>query len=128
AGPRTDGQRAALDRLAAWDGDLAAGSAAAAAYQVWNVKIADAILLPRLGEDLYRHYHSLRQWTNAFQFQTLPNLLLIPTARWFGEAGAAARDRTLLGALDAALEELATTLGEDPAMWRWGDIDRVRFA
>src|SRR5262249_61582537 len=36
--PETDHQREALDRLSVWDGDLAAGSAAAALYQVWNVK------------------------------------------------------------------------------------------
>jgi penicillin amidase len=126
--PGTDRQRDALALLGAWDGDLAAGSAAAALYQVWNVKIAEAVLLPRLGEELYRHYHSLRQWTNAFQFQTLPNLLRAPTARWFGDEGAEARDRTLRGALDAALDELAEILGSDPAAWRWGDLHRVRFA
>ena len=61
------------------------------------MKIAEAVLVPLLGEDLYRHYHSLRQWTNAFQFQALPNLLRMPTARWFGEDGAAARDRVAAG-------------------------------
>jgi penicillin G amidase len=126
--PETARQRAALDRLGAWDGDLAAGSAAAALYQVWNVKIAEAVLLPLLGEDLYQHYHSLRQWTNAFQFQALPNLLRMPTARWFGEGGAGARDRVLRGALDAALDELTATLGDDPDAWRWGDLHRIRFA
>jgi penicillin amidase len=126
--PETERQREALALLAAWDGDLAAGDPAAALYQVWNVRIAEAILLPRLGEDLYTHYHSLRQWTNAFQFQALPNLLRMPTARWFGEDGAAARDRVLLEALDAALDELTTTLGDDPGAWQWGDLHRVRFA
>jgi penicillin amidase len=126
--PETDRQRDALALLGAWDGDLGATSAAAALYQVWNVKIAEAVLIPRLGEDLYRHYHSLRQWTNAFQFQTLPNLLRTPTARWFGEDGAAARNRTLLGALDAALDELTATLGDDPEAWQWGGVHRVRFA
>jgi penicillin G amidase len=126
--PATDPQRRALDLLRAWDGDLAAGSAAAAVYEVWNVKIAEAVLAPRLGEDLYRHYHSLRQWTNAFQFQTLPNLLRMPTARWFGEDGADARDGVLRDALDAALDDLTATLGDDPDAWRWGDLHRVAFA
>jgi penicillin amidase len=126
--PETDRQREALARLSAWNGDLAADSAAAAVYQVWNVKVAEAVLVPRLGEDLYKHYHSLRQWTNAFQFQALPNLLRMPTARWFGEDGTAGRDRVLRGALNAALDELETTLGDDPGAWCWGDIHRVRFA
>jgi penicillin amidase len=127
-GAETDRQREALARLAAWDGDLAADSGPAALYQVWNVKIAEAVLQPRLGEDLYKHYHSLRQWTNAFQLQALPNLLLMPTARWFGEDGTAGRDRVLRTALDAALDELSATLGDDPETWRWGDVHRVRFA
>jgi penicillin G amidase len=126
--PETDRQREALARLSAWDGDLAAGSAAAAVYEVWNVKIAEAVLVPLLGQDLYRHYHSLRQWTNAFQFQALPNLLRMPTARWFGEDGTAARDRVLQSTLDAALDELAGALGDDPDAWRWGDLHRISLA
>jgi penicillin G amidase len=126
--PATDRQREALALLAAWDGRLAADDAAAAVYQVWNGKIAEAVLLPRLGEDLYRHYHSLRQWTNAFQFQALPNLLRMPTARWFGEDGIAGRDRVLLEALDAALDELTATLGDDPGTWQWGNLHRILFA
>ena len=127
---RPDGkrQRGALELLAAWDGDLRADSAAAALYQVWNVKIAEAILLPRIGEDLYRHYHSLRQWTNAFQFQALPNMLRMPTARWFGENGTEARDRILRVTLDVALDELTAAFGHDVADWRWGDLHRVTFA
>jgi penicillin amidase len=126
--PRTERHREALALLAGWNGDLAVDSAAAVVYEVWNAKIAEAVLLPRLGEDLYRHYHSLRESGNAFQFQALPNLLLMPTARWFGEDGAEARDRVLLDALDAALDELTSTLGGGPGTWRWGDIHRIRFA
>jgi penicillin amidase len=126
--PTTERERIALGLLAAWDGDLRADSSPAALYQVWNVKLAEAILIPRIGEDLYRHYHSLRQWTNAFQFQALPNLLRLPTARWFGEDGIATRDRVLLGALEEALDELGAAFGNDPATWRWGDLHRVTFA
>jgi len=126
--PETGRQRAALELLGAWDGDLRADSAAAALYQVWNVKIAEAVLIPRVGEELYRHYHSLRQWTNAFQFQALPNMLRLPTARWFGGNGTESRDRLLRGALDAALDELTATIGDDITAWRWGDLHRVRFA
>jgi penicillin G amidase len=126
--PGSERQSGALELLVKWDGDLRADSAAAALYQVWNVKIAETVLVPRIGEDLYRHYHSLRQWTNAFQFQALPNLLRLPTARWFGEDGTEARDRVLRDALDAALDQLGATLGDDPSAWHWGDLHRVRFA
>lgn len=126
--PETERARAALALLREWDRSLGAGSAAAAIYEVWLARIAEAILSPTLGEDLYRHYHSLRQGTNAFQFQALPNLLAVPTARWFGRDGREARDRLLREALDAALDELTEALGDDPANWRWGDLHRVRFA
>jgi penicillin amidase len=126
--PATDRQKEALSLLVEWDGDLSADSAAAAVYEVWCCRIADAILLPRLGPDLHRHYFSRRQWTNAFQFQVLPTLLANPTATWFGRDGKAARDDVLLGALDTALDELAAAMGEDMSGWSWGRIHTVRLA
>jgi penicillin amidase len=126
--PATDRQKEALTLLAEWDFDLAPDSAAAALYQVWSCRIADAILLPRLGEALHRHYFGQRQWTNAFQYQTLPNLLAYPTATWFGRDGKEARDEVLRDALDTALDELSAAMGEDIAGWSWGGIHRVRFA
>jgi penicillin amidase len=114
--------------LAGWDHDLSADSAAAAIYQVWSGRIAEAVLKPRLGDRLFEHYYARREWTNAFQYQVLPNLLRYPTAAWFGGDGAAARDLVLRDALDAALDELAERMGDDPAGWSWGRIHRVKFA
>jgi penicillin amidase len=69
----------------------------------------------------------MRQWTNAFQYQVLPHLLVYPTATWFGADGREARDALLRSALDAALDELSAAMGEDPAGWSWGGIHRIRF-
>jgi penicillin G amidase len=126
--PANDRQKEALALLAEWDFDLGADSAAAALYEVWCCRIGDAILLPRLGEELHGHYFARRQWTNSFQFQVLPNLLAYPTATWFGGEGKQARDELLRKALDTALEELTTAMGEDMTGWSWGAIHRVRFA
>jgi penicillin amidase len=125
--PADDRQKQALALLSEWDFDLRADSAAAALYEVWCCRIAELVLMPRLGEELYVHYFAKRQWTNTFQYHVLPNLLQFPTATWFGEDGREARDRTLRDALDAALDELSDALGDDPAAWQWGAIHRVRF-
>jgi penicillin amidase len=126
--PADERQKEALALLGEWDLDLRADSAAAAIYEVWCCRIADAILLPRLGEELHRHYYGLRQWTNSFHYQVLPNLLAYPTATWFGDEGKAARDDLLGKALDTALNELTEAMGEDVGAWSWGGIHRVRFA
>ena len=126
--PASDRQKEALALLAEWDLDLRADSAAAAVYEVWCCRIGDAILLPRLGEELHRHYFSLRQWTNSFHFQVLPNLLAYPTGTWFGGEGREARDELLRKSLDTALDELTAAMGEDMTSWTWGALHRVRFA
>jgi penicillin G amidase len=126
--PADDRQKQALSLLSEWDFDLGADSAAAALYEVWCCRIADLVLRPRLGEELYVHYYARREWTNTFQFQVLPTLLELPTATWFGEDGREARDRVLREALDMALDELTEALGEDLAAWQWGALHRVRFA
>jgi penicillin amidase len=125
--PAGDRQKQAVELLSNWDFRLAPDSAGAAVYQVWCMRIARAILLPLLGEPLYEHYYSRRQWSNEFQTLVLPRLLELPQARWFGADGAEARDRVLREALDDALDELTKRLGEDPGGWSWGGIHRIRY-
>jgi penicillin amidase len=124
--PADDRQKQAVALLSEWDGDLAAGSPAAALYQVWCARIAREVLRPLLGEELYTHFYARRQWTNGFLHKALPNLLAYPSATWFGRDGRDARDEALTRALDAALDELAQRFGDEP--WRWGRIHRATFA
>ena len=127
--PATDRQKEALGVLAEWDHRLDAGSAPAALYEVWVKHIATRLLRPALEDEaLFTHFYARRQWTNAFHHLVLPHLLAYPTARWFGEDGAEARDQVLLAALDDALDELTTALGDDMGTWRWGALHRARFA
>lgn len=126
--PGTDRQRAAVAMLEAWDHDLAADSAPAAIYEAWLYHVARRVLLPRLGPDLYTHFHARRQWSNAFEFLALPNMLACPTARWFGADGVAGRDDLLCSALDDALDELTERLGPDLSSWRWGAVHKATFA
>jgi penicillin amidase len=126
--PGDDRQKEALALLADWNHDMAADSAPAAVYQLWCLHIGRTVLKPRLGPELFAHYFGVREWTNTFQYQVLPNLLAYPTAEWFGEDGMEARDATLRTALDGALDELTARLGPEMSAWRWGDLHRVRFA
>jgi penicillin amidase len=127
--PADDRQKAAISLLAEWDRDIAADSAPGALYEVWNKHIALRVLRPLFGdEELLTHFYGRRQWTNAFQYQVLPNILAYPTARWWGGNGATARDDALRETLDGALDELTTALGEDMTAWRWGAIHKARFA
>jgi penicillin amidase len=125
--PETDRQKEVLHALDGWDGDLAPDSTAACIYQVWCKHIAREILLPKLGAELFDHFHGRRQWTNGFQYQVLPNALRFPSATWFGAPGREARDELLRRALDAAISELTSALGEDVSAWRWGALHKVKF-
>lgn len=127
--PGDDRQKQALALLSEWDCDLRADSAAAAIYEVWSCRIADEVLQPLLGEELYRHFHLQRQWgTLSFHYQVLPSILEYPSAQWFGRDGHEARDAVLRRALDRALDELTEKLGDDMSEWQWGALHRVRFA
>ncbi len=128
--PGSDRQKSALALLAEWDHDVAADSSAAAMYEVWNKHIALRVLRRLFDgdEELLTHFYGRRQWTNAFQYQVLPNLLTYPTARWWGSNGTTARDAVLREALDEALDELTTALGEDMGAWQWGSLHKATFA
>jgi penicillin amidase len=126
--PADERQKEALALLAEWDLDLRPDSRAAAIYEVWCHRIALEVLGRLLADEaLLVHLYGRRQWTNAFQYQVLPNLLQFPTARWFGRNGVGARDELLRRALDEALDELGSALGDDMAGWRWGALHRARF-
>jgi penicillin G amidase len=108
--------RAALDLLRGWEGDMAAGSAAAAVFNVWSARIARGVLFPTLGEDLTDRYHG---WRETFQCEVLPELLSDRNG-WV--------DAELLGStLGEAVAELRTAQGEDPAAWSWGALHRLRL-
>jgi penicillin amidase len=121
-------QAAAIALLAAWDGDLAADSAAACVYEAWCHHVAELVLRPALGEALFTHAYGRASSIGAWRAVVLPSLLARPTARWFGTDGVQARDDLLRRALDAALGELEERLGSDPSGWRWGDLHHVVFA
>ncbi len=113
-------ERAALDLMRGWDGDLGADSAASAVFNVWSSRIAHHVLLPRLGEELTGRYHG---WREPFQCEVLPELLREPDTD-----GGWLDDALLRAALGEAVAELRSAQGDDPSRWRWGALHRLRLA
>jgi penicillin amidase len=115
--PADELQRAALDMLNEWDGDLAAGSGAAAVLCTWVTWIGRRALEPVLGGDLTETYLEWRErWVGA----GLPALLDDPDG-W-------ADEELLRAALADALGELRERLGKDPAAWTWGALHPLTLA
>jgi penicillin G amidase len=115
---RSDGDarlQEALDQLGSWDAAMTTDSAPAALYQVWCAHIAAAALTPLLGEELFGRYHA---WREPFQCGALASML----------RGGEIDPVVLRTALENALDELRSSLGEEPSGWRWGDLHRVTLA
>jgi penicillin amidase len=107
--PADERQRAALDMMRGWDGDLRADSAAAALYEIWARVIARLVLEPKLGPDLCNAYlGSAETWTGS----VLPSLLDEPDG-WLD-------DELLRTALDEAIEQAGGRA--------WGEIHRLVLA
>lgn len=113
-------RRWALGELRSWDGNLAAGSLAAALYQTWLAAIGRRLF----GAEPQIHDRYLA-WREAFACLALPSLLADAPPAW---ARVPSWDELLLEALDDALAMLAERLGPDRSGWRWGALHRVRFA
>jgi penicillin amidase len=120
ADPHTDEQRSAIELLRGWDGDMAASSTPAAVFNAWSRAIARRVLEPRLGKDLFRHYHA---WRERFQCEVLPRLL-----RERGSTGGWIDDDLLRASLDEAIAELHERLGEETSGRTWGALHRLRLA
>lgn len=122
--PATDLGLAARDIVAAWDHRLTADSIGSVVYaafrQAWATEVdhRSGARSPELGEAGWpRTLDASRMLLDAST-----NLLL--TGGWDLLPGIQTEDElgvVLSGLLDKTVAELATTMGDDPTQWRWGD-------
>jgi penicillin amidase len=118
-----------LKRLEAWDRVMAVDSAAASVFAVWLTKIANALFLPRLGEELYDDYFR-RGGSVLRPYEAIRAILENPQRYWVGGDGSdnqAARDALVGRALEEACDELSQLFGTEMSEWHWGRLHQVHF-
>ena len=103
----------ALALLTAWDSNEAAGSAAAAVYEVWATKHLGQATVAVAAPEAAR----------ALIGASSPDSILT----WLEAAPAGARNPILLASLAEAVGELKAALGPDMATWTWGRLHHARF-
>jgi penicillin amidase len=130
ARPADERAAEALKHVEAWDLRLEADSVGAAIFNAWFARVSEALFAERLGPELYEEYYPRKAWTTNWAYDAVREILAHPQAFWVGGDGsdnAAARDRLLGRALEAACRDLEERLGPDVAEWRWGKLHRVQF-
>ena len=126
--PTTDARLApVVRRFAGWDGALPGDSTLASIYEVAFTHLVSTTTANVLGTPLNRTYMD-KAWDEAKLFTLAA--LAEPDAAWWDDPATPARenrDAVLQTSLTAALDELAATLGDDPAGWQWGKLHQIGF-
>jgi penicillin amidase len=122
--PGDEDARLGLELLAAWDGRVAAGSAAASVYELWIAEMSERVARAKAP--------SAWRWAIGVGFGDLVPLTSLHTAApgrligllreepegWFADGWAAQS----AAALSAAVRRLRAEHGPDPAAWGWGRL------
>ncbi|MEO8115702.1 MAG: penicillin acylase family protein [Phenylobacterium sp.] len=103
-----------LALLRGWDNHEAVDSPAAALYEVWATKHLGRATVAAAAPE------KARALIGSGQLDAVISHLESPE-------GAAIRDRVLLASLQAAVVEVISRLGPDPAAWSWGRLHTARF-
>jgi penicillin amidase len=117
AGPQSEALSRARADLMNWDRRMSAGSPAAALYSHWEAALRRLLVERRVPGPLRAEF-MIRPWW------ILPDLTYPTTRSWFDGDPAAARDKLLIDALSAAVQERASA-GADTS---WGAEHQVLFA
>ncbi|MEX1248653.1 MAG: penicillin acylase family protein [Anaerolineales bacterium] len=111
------------DQLLAWDGEQALASADAALFNTFWMKLLAATFHDELPEDYW-------PGGNSIWYVTVGNLLQDPQNAWWDDVNTEAietRDDVLRSAFEAAVAELKSKLGGNPAKWEWGKLHTITF-
>jgi penicillin G amidase len=93
----------AVERVLAWDGELAADSAPALIYEYWVAQLPRAVFGPDIGPDV-----NLETLLRTLEEKPDP--------------------KALAASLSAALDQAGREFGPDMDAWRWGAIHQIRFS
>ena len=106
--------------IAAFEGDMDAGRAGAAIFQVWARHLGERVLADELGPLWDTDVIGQRSFRDGLE------AIMARDDAWWCDDKTTPQPETCAQmadqALTGALEELAATLGPDPAAWRWGDL------
>ena len=125
--------RFALERLRAWDGNLATDSVGGTIYEVTRYHLVRNLLEPGLGQELATRlmgqgFHPLLMAAHEFYGHdtvVMLRLLSQPDSWWVKSAGG--RDAVITRSLKQAMEWLRKELGPDASGWQWGKLHRASF-
>jgi penicillin amidase len=127
--------RDAVKLMAGWDGEMAAGSPAAAIYEVFVRRLTRLLTADRLGDaavcyagkgptpvlqDRSIFGHRSREW--------LQSVLTDPDCRWFGFGCGPTRDDCVRSALRETVDYLKAELGPEVDDWAWGKLHQLTYA
>ncbi len=127
ARPSNSRGREAIERLAKWDGSVAAESPEAALYEAWYGAAVHRVFADELGADLWAEYWQHR----SLVAKALDRLIQASDASWCDDVrtGEPESCETTLGAslIDALAEESGRQGTSDLATWRWDRDNRAVF-
>ncbi|MBM3546498.1 MAG: penicillin acylase family protein [Alphaproteobacteria bacterium] len=119
--PRTEANARALDRLAAWDGEMRRDRGEPLIFTAWWRHLLHAIFADEFGESWGEVLprpgvvaRALTERTSWCDVQRTPAIETCP--------------EKLAQSLDEALKDLALRYGPNPDKWRWGTAHRARLA
>jgi len=116
---------AAMQRLAAFDGEMRAGDVAPLIFAAWAREMARAVFADEMGGDAIY----LRQ-VGSRDFRAALEGVLERNDAWWCDDKTTAEVETCAGlasrSLDRALDELQKRLGSDIGRWQWGSVHQAR--
>jgi penicillin amidase len=124
--PADRGVAAALGQMRGWNGDMRQDLAAPALFSTFYRRLFYAIFEDEFGPEIARGY---RAQANVSALM-IRQVLTAGPASWFDRVDTpAVEDRPAIvrAAFSAAVRELTTQWGDDPASWRWGRLHTLRF-
>ena len=133
--PQTELGGTAQALLLAWDGRLAPGSPAGAAFEAFLISLYRKVFGARLGNAIETYIgkgvHPVAP-ANGYAYRAASNLVrAVREGRpdWFPPENGSRPTWESVGAaaLDEAAAFLAGRLGSDGNRWRWGDLHQIRF-